>query len=395
MEEVNYLDQVRLVAIDHPAQTTAYPNERFLSEKPFPRQKVILSTDAHPVSAAWGNRGHNVTAILRAKDGHYLEDFTNLPYDGFAKMHSLTLDLGHWNPDHPLRLFLNGYVDYFSASSMYAAWQAGLKPIPPFIEALLPNGQWKPVIQDMGFPAGLPRTIAVNLTGKLPPGTRRIRITTNLQIYWDQILVDNGPAQPGQIHQTPLQLAAATLAFRGYPQQIAMPAPGLITYNYNRNSQTGPFMHARGNYTRYGNVTPLLTSVDNRFVVFGTGEDIDLEFATASLPPLPPGWTRDYFFYANGFVKDMDFYEARPYTVGPMPYHGMASYPPPTPPPPAVNKAMQKYELKWNTRFEREGNTQPYVFHYMLRNLHPPAMPPAGANPVAARSTALPSGAGR
>ncbi len=395
MEEVNYLDQVRLVAIDHPIGTRVYPNERFLSEPPFPNGKPVLSADAHPLPAIWDNQGKNVTALLSAKNGHYLEDFTDLPYDGFAKTHSLTLDLGKWNPDHPLRLFLTGYVDYFSASSMYSAWQAGLKPIPPYVEAQLPNGQWKRVIHDMGFPAGLPRTIVVNLTGKLPPGTRRIRITTNLQIYWDRMLEDNGVSQPGDIHQIPLHLASANLAFRGYPQQIAQPAPGLITYDYNSNSSTGPFMHARGDYTRYGNVTPLLQSIDNRFVVFGTGEELDLEFSAASLPPLPPGWTRDYFFYANGFVKDMDFYEARPYTVGPMPYHGMTSYPPPTPPPAAVGKAMRNYELKWNTRYEREGNTHPYVFHYVMRDMHPPAMPPAGSNPIASDSSTSNSGSSR
>ena len=63
----------------------------------------------------------------------------------------------------------------------------------------MPDGTWKRVVDDMGFPAGLPRTITVDLTGKLPPGTRKIRITTNLQIYWDQILVDNGPEQSNQL----------------------------------------------------------------------------------------------------------------------------------------------------------------------------------------------------
>ena len=76
---------------------------------------------------------------------------------------------------------------------MYAAWQAGLQPIPPYVEVQMPDGSWKRIIDDMGFPAGLPRTIVVDLTGKLPPGARRIRMTTNLQIYWDQVLVDNGP----------------------------------------------------------------------------------------------------------------------------------------------------------------------------------------------------------
>ncbi len=395
MEEVNYLDQVRLVAVDHPIGTQVYPNERFLTQPPFAPGNVILSRHAHPVEAAWGNHGENVTALLRHKDSKYVEDFSDLPYDGFAKMHSLTLDLGRWTTKHPLRLLLTGYVDYFSASSMYSAWQAGLKPIPPYIEAQLPDGKWKRVVNDMGFPAGLPRTIVVPLTGKLPPGTRRIRIVTNLQIYWNRILVDNSASRPGDVRETPLPLASARLAFRGYPRQISDKAPGLITYNYNSNSQTGPFRHARGYYTRFGNVTPLLKKVDNRFVVFGTGEDIDLEFPAASLPPLPPGWTRDYFFYANGFVKDMDFYEARPFTVGPMPYHGMSTYPPKKPAPQAVRRAMRRYELKWNTRFEPLGNAHPYRFHYVRRDMHPPAMPPAASTHIASVASGADGGAGR
>lgn len=389
MEEVNYLDQVRLVAIDHPDGTHVYPNDRFLSQPPFPRTRVILTSNAHPVAAAWGNHGRNVTATLRYRDNKYLEDFTDLPYDGFAKMHSLTLDLGHWTTKNPLHLLLSGYVDYFSASSMFSAWQAGLKPIPPYVEAQLPNGTWKRVVNDMGFPAGLPRTIVVNLTGKLPPGTRRIRIKTNLQIYWNRILVDNGPNHPNEIRQTRLPLASARLAFRGYPQQIAEKAPGLITYNYNSNSQTGPFSHAQGYYTRFGNVTPLLKHIDNRFVIFGTGEDIDLEFPVSALPPLPRGWKRDYFFYANGYVKDMDFHEVRPFTVGPIPYHGMTTYPPRKPMPPAMLDAFRNYELKWNTRYEPLGNTHPYLFHYVSRDMQPPTNPLASApkQRLAANST--------
>ena len=70
-------------------------------------------------------------------------------------MHSLTLDLGSWTPQNPLRLFLHGFIEYFSATSMYAAWQSGLKPVSPYVEAQLPDGTWKRVIDDMGFPCRL------------------------------------------------------------------------------------------------------------------------------------------------------------------------------------------------------------------------------------------------
>jgi hypothetical protein len=45
MEEVNFVDQVRLVAIDHPASSSVFPNEGFLSEPPFVQSKTV-STDS-------------------------------------------------------------------------------------------------------------------------------------------------------------------------------------------------------------------------------------------------------------------------------------------------------------------------------------------------------------
>jgi hypothetical protein len=302
--------------------------------------------------------------LLAGEDHRYVRDFTNLSYAGFANLHTLTLDLGAWSPEHPLRLLLDGYIEYFSASSMYAAWQAGLQPIPPRVDVQMPDGSWKRVIEDMGFPAGLQRTIVVDLTGKLPPGARRIRISTNLQIYWDRVRVDNGPEVASGVRQTEVPLAMAHLAFRGYPQQIEGATPGDLTYDYNRISQTGPFLWARGVYTRYGDVTPLLRRVDNQYVIFGTGEEVDAEFSAGALPPLPAGWQRDYFFYANGFVKDMDFWEASPFTVAQMPFHGMTRYPYPGGEHYPETSLTDRYMLNWNDRFESGAKLQRWDFDY-------------------------------
>src|SRR5664279_850225 len=327
MEEVNYIDQLRMIAVDHPAGVEVYPDERFLDNPPFASGKTVATSKPHAPAGAWDNNDDDVLQLVSAVDHLYVRDFTNLPYAGFANAHTLTLDLGTWTSHNPLRLFLSGFIEYFSATSMYAAWQAGLQPMSPYIEAQMPDGSWKRVVDDMGFPAGLPRTITVDLTDKLPAGVRNIRITTNLQIYWDQVLVDNGPAREHTVRTTELPLAAATLGFRGYPRQVDGETPGDLTYYYEQASTTGPFSRFRGSYTQYGDVTSLLTSIDNRFAVFGTGEDIDAEFDKAALPSLPSGWKRDYFFYANGFVKDMDFFEAIPFTVDEMPFHGMSAYP--------------------------------------------------------------------
>jgi tetratricopeptide (TPR) repeat protein len=377
MEEVNYLDQVRLIAVDHPAATEVYPNEGFLNEPPFADGRAVLSANAHPVAGAWDDKGRDVSALLRTRDHRYVRDFTNLSFAGFANQHTLTLDVGEWTAANPLRLLLHGFIEYFSASSMYAAWQSNLQPMPPYVEAQLPDGSWKRVINEMGFPAGLPRTVVVDLTGKLPLGTRRIRLTTNLQIYWDQALIDNGPETPEHVRQTELPLASAQLAFRGYPEQIDGKTPGDLTYNYQHISQTGPFTRSRGSYTRYGEVAPLLKSVDESFVVFGSGEDIDVEFCTASLPPLAAGWKRDYFFYANGFVKDMDFYEASPFTVADMPFHGMSTYPYPASEHYPQDEQRMQYEMEWNDRFDSGRGVQQYAFHYEPRVMLPPVVKPA------------------
>ena len=134
-------------------------------------------------------------------------------------MHSLKLDLGAWDSAKPLRLLMDGFTDYFSANSMYAAWQAGITPIPPYVEALEKSGNWVRVVDDMGFPAGLERTMVADLTGKLPQGTRYIRISTNLKVYWDRIRVDNSAADlPFRVTEIPL--ASANLHFRGYPRVV-------------------------------------------------------------------------------------------------------------------------------------------------------------------------------
>jgi tetratricopeptide (TPR) repeat protein len=365
MEEINYIDQLRLVAVDHPAGTEVYPDERFLNEPPFASgATVVASPQTHEPAGAWDDQGRDVLALLAKRDHKYVRDFTNLKYAGYANMHTLTLDLGDWSPHNPLRLFMHGFIEYFSASSMYAAWQAGLKPVSPYVEAQMPDGSWKRIIDDMGFPAGLPRTIVVDLSGKLPHGTRRIRIKTNLQIYWDQVLVDNGPQSAANTRRTELPLAMAHLAFRGYPQQVDGETPGDLTYHYDRISMTGPFQWQRGSYTKYGDVTSLLRGIDNHYVIFGSGEEIDAEFSDASLSPLPAGWKRDYLFYANGFVKDMDFYEAMPFTVAQMPFHEMSTYPYPTSEHYPEDNRSLKYQLDWNDRFESGERMQLFQFNY-------------------------------
>ncbi len=349
MEELDYLDQVRLLAVDHPSDAEVWPNEYFASNPPFPEFKVIASRGAHLPAGAWDDRGRDVLPLLRERDRRYVEDFPGAPYQGFAAMHSLELDLGPWDSSRPLRLLMDGFTDYFTANSMYAAWQAGITPVAPYVEALGADGKWNRVVDDMGFPAGLARTMVADLTGKLPAGTRRIRITTNLKIYWDRIRIDNSPAGiPYRVSEAGLM--RANLAFRGYPRVVEGQPKNDITYVYEDVSSTGPYARQTGNYTRYGDVTSIVAKADDEYVIFGSGDEVAVEFDAANLPPVPAGWKRDYFFYANGFAKDMDFYAAHGDTVEPLPWHADVPYPyPPGKEYPADAEHLA-YELRYNTR---------------------------------------------
>lgn len=349
MEETVYLDQVRLLAIDHPAAYEVYPNERFASSPPFPEFKVIASRGARFPAGAWDDHGKDVLPLLEKRDRKYVTDFEGLPFAGFAKLHWIELDLGEWSAGQPLRLLLDGYTDYFTATSMYAADQAGIKVIAPYVEAQDARGNWVRVVDDMGFPAGLERTMVADLTGKIPRGTRRIRIVTNLKIYWDAVRIDQTSGAE-RLRVTEVPLTHATLDFLGYPREIRGHPNSDTWYSFAERSRTGPYARAAGNYTRYGDVRELLRAPDDRFVVFGSGEGVKLDFDPRQLPPLPAGWIRDYFFFADGFEKDLDFYAAHAFTVEPLPYHTLLAYPYPAEREYPADAEHVRYELEYNTR---------------------------------------------
>jgi ASPIC/UnbV protein/VCBS repeat protein len=375
LEEAVYLDQARVLAIDHPADLDVYPNEYFASNPPYPEFKVVVSKsgDARPPAGAWDEHGHDVLPELLAHQ--YFGDFALTQFQGFAEPHSLTLDLGEAYRGGPLWLLLHGEVEYFSANSMYAASQAGVQAISPYVEALVGNekdaeGKWVHVVDDMGFPAGGPRTMTADLSGKLPLGSQKIRITTNLQIYWDNILVSRMPqtfkernkAQDIRLMLVPL--VHADLGFHGFPLKIEGTPPGNVQYIYEKTSATGPYTRPAGTYTRYGDVLPLLTALDDKLVVFGSGDEVRLDFDPSKLPTLPNGWVRDYFFAANGYEKDMDFYAAEGNFVAPLPFLKMGDYPYAPGKSFPLDDAHVNYFLEYNTRHMSGDEQRGYWFDY-------------------------------
>ena len=105
-----------------------------------------------------------------------------------------------------------------------------------------------------------------------------------------------------------------------------------------------------GLYTRYGDVAALLSAADDRLAILGSGDEVRLRFAATSLPPLAPGWARDFLLLVSGWAKDADANTAFSQSVDPLPFHGMSAYPYPPRETYPDNAAQRLYRDAFNIR---------------------------------------------
>jgi len=105
----------------------------------------------------------------------------------------------------------------------------------------------------------------------------------------------------------------------------------------------------------------------DRFVIIASGDEVALEFDPSSLAPVRQGWSRDYFLYADGFAKDMDFYESLSDTVEPLPFHSMPRYPYGADTHYPTSAEYLRYRLSYNTRYISGGGVSSYRSSYSNR----------------------------
>jgi predicted Zn-dependent protease len=350
LEEAVFLDRLQLVAVAHPAGVEVHPNEG-LRSAPEPLQ-IYTTRDARPPLAAEDEHGHDVLDRLTHIDRRYPDDFRHERLRGYAAEHSLTLTLPT-SPSGRRVLLLTGWTDYAFSGDNVAAYQAGLKLVPPMLQVADGNGQWRTVIGNIGFPTGRPQTVPVDLTDRVPPDARSIRIVTTMRIFWDQALVDvsNGRAEA---MLTRLEPGTAALRWRGFSAERTPDGREPFDYAYDDVSPLSPWKVFPGRYTREGDVRELLTAIDDRFVVSRPGDEIAVSFDASSLPPLRDGWTRTFLLYANGYSKEMDLNSSSPDEVAPLPFRGMKTYPYEAAERPLTD-ADREYLERYNTRVVRRS----------------------------------------
>ncbi len=324
--EVYYYDYLALTAVDHPAGTEIYVDERFVI--PPAKLGITIVSTPHNIARATDDTGQDVTDLVRNLDGKAVSSFGKGQFQGVTREHYLEVDLGDDAPrSGPLYLIAQGSI-HDTESSVNVAITQGSRWRAHGLSVEVPDGHggWFTAQDNLGFPAGRKKTILFNLTNVFRPGTpRRVRLRTNLEIYWDAIHWAQG-APDTPLKEVTLDPTVADLHYRGY-SVIHMPvgagAPEVPDYNVIEGTKQR-WRDLIGYYTRYGDVRELLNTIDDRYVIVNSGDELSLRFAEQ--PPPPPGWVRDFVIKGDGWIKDGDYNSTFSKTVLPLPYHAKNEY---------------------------------------------------------------------
>jgi hypothetical protein len=346
MDEITYLDHLELTVVDHPPSVRVYPDERFVLAGPQPTQDLLAfrsDQEIYPVRAR-DHKGRDVTGTLRHWDRATVDGFARRAWTGFAEEHWVELDFGdrlsRFGPSDRLVLCLAGWTDYPYPESVWAAHQAGISLRVPVLERLGGDGNWQMVAEGAGFPAGLPRMATLEVTGKLTGPRCTLRLRTNMHVFWDQIfvapIVDSQAYSPEartlprsdekNMRTTVLPVHHATLEERGCMQEFSPDGRQPTLYDYHRLERV-PVTRQSGRLTRFGDVTELLQAADDRFVIFGPGDEVTIRFDARKLPGLPSGWTRSFVLRTRGYCKGCGPFIVTGDTVAPLPFRAMTRFP--------------------------------------------------------------------
>lgn len=363
LEEVTYFDEAKLIAVDHPLGTQVLPNEMMAISVPPPQYELFCFRQPIAPRRVVDHRGCDVTSQLAEVDRRYAgATRRDTRFGGIAEPHFIELDFGdqltRFSTDDRLILVAHGWVEYGYSSTNYAAAQAGLRTEAPSIDVWR-DGQWVEVFREVGYPAGTQHVMTLEVTGKIRPGDRKIRIRSNMELYWDRIFLarhlDEVP-----LKQQEVAASSADLHYFGFPREYSPDGrlPNLSDYENVDHDMSWKLM--AGDYTRFGDVTELVHEPDDCFVIMGHGEELTLKFAADDFGPVPEGHQRSFILKSDSYCKDMDLYTAFPDTVEPLPFHGMSGYP--------YGEGEHYPDDEKRTRYRREYNTRSVRVQPMLES---------------------------
>jgi hypothetical protein len=342
LREAVYLDEARVLAVDHPVGSTVFSRDRTAMTGTDGPQFAV-GRDPIRLRSAVGSDGVDRTQALADEDGVFAEPGRLLPPPavGMTEPLSIEFEFGDIDSRENLLLALTGWFRFGSSSTNIAASQRGdIAEIWPRLEVAGSDGKWQMVDEMVGFPTGNTKTIVCDLSGKLPAGAKRFRLTNSFEARWDRFALYR--TVPGDsVRVTPISPSAAELSWHGFselrPNSFAQPQ----VPNPTRISNRPPWLTTvEGWCTRYGDILPLVTASDERMAILNSGDGATLEFSLAGLAAAPSGSERTLLLYARGWIKEDDPNSLPDRAVEPFPGSNSAE-----------DEGQEDWQVKYNTRW--------------------------------------------
>ncbi len=341
MEEAAYIDAVFLHRYDLPQDWQMVLDERLGITDPQPTGKAWFYQQEWLPKKVINDRGQDVTKTLITKDGKASPVGKLDPrfIGRLQQRHQLILHF-----DQPINialgqpiLVIDGWVEYPYSQTMFSAWQAKANFQAPSIEVQDLSGNWHMLHQEFGYPAGMPRRMALALSNLPDNATNTFRLSTNMQIYWDRIAIAYAKTPPA-FRQHSMPLIRAVLSQSGFPKW-SINAQYRPHYDYNNRQPFWDTRQMAGYYTKIGLINKLVQHKDNALAIMGSGEEIELQF---SAQKLPKNNQRHYFILETyGWAKDMDLFTHTGETLTPLPSTDKQ-----------LSQQAKKLHEKYNTRYQ-------------------------------------------
>jgi hypothetical protein len=361
LRETTYLDRAQLWVVDHASDVEVHPEERFCFP-PFPPKRLHAMRRIEPLVRAVDQRGHDWTDELARADDTPAVPFKPFPelYRGIASTHWLELTLPESaKTAKRVRLLMTGWLMWGDASVNKAMAHNGtVHFVPPVVSAPDDSGAWHECGPPVGFPAGKTKTMVLDVTGMLNRADPRLRFTSTLELYWDQVRVAcdagaNGPDDEqgdAPLTVTKLEPKVANVWHRGFSKPLARRPDQPLRFDWDRLEEQPRWNQHVGMLTRLGDVRPLLERTDDEFVLFSSGDAIDLRFDASAIAPPKPGMARTFLLRLDGWAKDADPNTTTSQTVEPLPFHSMSGYPYGRDEHYPDDETHRNYRAEWNTR---------------------------------------------
>lgn len=318
--EIVYYDKLSLMEFEHePGYTVVEPMLRSAGRDTL---TTVSDTPTHPLLSCVDMYGNNCLDDLKAYDDKW-------SYRDDSEVNEWILDFGDLSNAERIQLVVRAARNY-EATPDYDHRT---------ISVMGPDGEWVQIYgrKELGSD-GTPRLRTIDLTGKFLTDDYRIKFGFD-RLRANMFAVDTTPEQSFTARE--IQPSKAELSFRGY---TTIDSTYFNDHKYDEYSAVPPVQFANqiGNFTKYGDVLPLLLNAEDHMVIMRHGDHMDLEFPYTDPTP---GKEVSYILFNDVVYKHAS--EKMGYTVNPLPYQGMKSYPDYNYP---MTPQNEEYLRTWNTR---------------------------------------------